>query len=92
MVGFQRQHHQGMHHAVSPSENLTVEIGHLPLWPAIEIRNPCSSSRKTLLIVPAFPSDNTTALPTRSARACSKSRRMVKAISCPVTAAFFLMA
>ena len=47
---------------------------------------------RIVLIVPAFPSDNTTALPTRSARACSKSRRMVKAISCPVTAAFFLMA
>jgi hypothetical protein len=67
-------------------------MGHLPLWPAIEIRKPCSSSRKTFLIVPAFPSDNTTALPTSSARACSKSRRMVKAISCPVTATFFLMA
>ena len=74
------------------SENFTVEMGHFPLWPATEIRKPCSSSRKTLLIVPAFPSDNTTALPTRPARSCSKSRRMVKAISCEVTAAFFLMA
>jgi hypothetical protein len=29
------------------------------------------------LMVPAFPSDNTTALPTRSARACSKSRKAI---------------
>lgn len=81
-----------IHSSHQPSENFTVEIGHLPLWPAMEIRKPCNSSRKTLLIVPALPSDKTTALPTRSARACSKSRRMVKAISCAVSAAFFLMA
>ena len=45
-------------------------------------RKPCSSSRKILSMLPAFPSDNATLLPIRLVRASSYSRRMVKALSC----------
>src|ERR1700738_3399128 len=46
--------------------NLMVETGHLPSWPLIEIRRPCTSSSQTFSTVPAFPSERTTALPTSS--------------------------
>jgi hypothetical protein len=46
--------------------NLTVEIGHFPSWPWIEIRKPCISSSQILSTVPAFPSVRITALPTSS--------------------------
>jgi hypothetical protein len=35
--------------------NSSFEIGHLPSWPLIEIRKPCSSSSHMLSTVPAFP-------------------------------------
>jgi hypothetical protein len=63
----------------------TVEIGHLPSCPLIEMRSPCTSSRKTWSIVPALPSVKTTALPTSSSSAAYSSRRMFMArLSPPV--------
>src|SRR6267154_3166679 len=59
--------------------NLTVEIGHLPSWPLIEILKPCISSSQTFSTVPAFPSVRITALPTSSNWACWNSPRIVDA-------------
>jgi hypothetical protein len=59
--------------------NLTVETGHFPWWPAIDIRRPCISSSQIPSTVPAFPSVRTTALPTSSPWACSSSLRIVDA-------------
>src|SRR6266550_3580045 len=66
-------------YAVSPCANLTVETGHFPSCPLIEIRRPCNSSSQTFSTVPAFPSVRITALPTSSVWACSNAPRIVDA-------------
>src|SRR6266516_2583315 len=68
-------------YAVSPCANLTVETGHFPSCPLIEIRRPCNSSSQTFSTVPAFPSVRTTALPTSSDRTSSSAPRIVSAWS-----------
>src|SRR3954452_21104420 len=67
---------------------LTVEIGHRPSCPATEMRSPCSSSRKTPLIVPALPSVKTKALPANSFSASCSSRKLFIARASPVLEAF----
>lgn len=61
--------------------NLTVETGHFPSWPLMEIRRPCISSSQTVSTVPAFPSVRITALPTSSVWARPNSLRIVAAWS-----------
>src|SRR6266699_3464653 len=66
-------------YAVWPCANFTVETGHFPSCPVIEIRRPCNSSSQTFSTVPAFPSVRITALPTSSVWACSNAPRIVDA-------------
>jgi hypothetical protein len=56
--------------------NFTVETGHFPWWPLIEIRRPCNSSSQTCSTVPALPLVRITALPTSSVWASSNAPRI----------------